>query len=243
MSSSRSENLSGYFAYSRSFLPASSDQFVVLTPSLAALQPQGFENLEVGVKYQITPRLLLTGALYELNRSNQPVTVNAFNAVAANTQTRGGEIGLVGYVTDQWQASLGYGLQSGRVLSANATPSADDPWLVYAGKVTPNVPRNTFSFWNKVDVSSFFDAGPGVLGVGAGVVYNAKFYPAIDNAVIVPGYARVDGAAYLKLTEKINAQLNIENLLGARYYAAATNNNNIMPGAPRSAYVTISAKF
>ena len=201
------EDLSFYGAYSRSFLPASSDQFVVLTPSLAALSPQGFQNFEVGMKYQITPRLLLTSALYLLNRSNQPVTVNAFNAVAANTRTRGGEIGLVGYVTDQWQVSLGYGHQAGRVLSANAFPDPADPFLIYPGKVTPNVPRDTFSFWNKYDVSSLFDARPGVLGLGAGVIYNVKFYPAIDNAVVVPGYARVDAAAFWKITDTISARL------------------------------------
>jgi catecholate siderophore receptor len=82
-----------------------------------------------------------------------------------------------------------------------------------------------------------------VLGLGGGVIYNAKFYPAIDNAVVVPGYARVDAAAYVKLSDRVNAQLNIENLLGARYYVAATNNNNIMPGAPRSAFVALNAKF
>jgi catecholate siderophore receptor len=237
------DQLSFYGAYSRSFLPMSSDQFVVITPSLAALSPQGFENFEVGMKYQITPRLLLTGALYELNRSNQPITVNAFNAVAANTQTKGGELGLVGYVTDQWQMSLGYGHQAGRVVSANSAPNPADPFLIYAGKVTPNVPRDNFSFWNKYDVSSFVDARPGALGLGAGVIYNAKFYPAIDNAVVVPGYARVDAAAFWKINETFSARLNVENLLGARYFAAATNNNNIMPGAPRSAYVTLNAKF
>ncbi|MGJ0393841.1 MAG: TonB-dependent receptor domain-containing protein [Methylocystis sp.] len=89
----------------------------------------------------------------------------------------------------------------------------------------------------------FLCAGPGVFGVGAGVIYNAKFYPAIDNAVVVPGYARVDAAAYWKITETVSARLNVENLLGARYVVAATNNNNIMPGAPRSAYVTLNAKF
>lgn len=237
------ENLSFYGAYSRSFLPMSSDQFVVITPSLAALSPQGFQNYEVGVKYQITPSLLFTAALYQLNRSNQPVTVSAFNAVSANTRTRGGEISLVGNVTDQWQVSLGYGLQSARVLSANNYPDPSDPFLVYAGKVTPNVPRDTFSFWNKYDVSSYFGAPPGVFGLGAGVIYNAKFYPAIDNAVVVPGYARVDAAAYWRITDTISARLNVENLLGARYFAAATNNNNIMPGAPRSAYVTVNARF
>jgi len=237
------EDISFYGAYSRSFLPQSSDQFVVITPSLAALQPQGFENFEAGAKYQITPRLLLTSAIYQLNRSNQPLTVSAFNAVAADTRTRGGEISLVGYLTDEWQASLGYGHQSARVLSTSNYPSTTDPFLIYTGKVTPNVPRDTFSFWNKYDVSTILGERPGVVGLGAGVIYNAKFFAAVDNAVFVPGYARVDAAAYWKVTEKITAQLNVENLLGARYYAAATNNNNIMPGAPRSAYVTLNAKF
>lgn len=235
--------LSYYFAYSRSFLPPASDQFVVLTPSLAALQPQGFQNIEVGMKYQVLPNLLFTAALYQLNRSNQPITVTAFNAVSANTRTRGGELGLVGNVTEQWQMSLGYGLQSARILNASVDPNPIDPWLTYDGKVTPNVPRNTFSYWNKYDVSSFLGAGPGVVGLGAGVIYNAKFYAAADNAVIVPGYARVDAAAYFKITPTITAQVNVENLLGAHYYVAATNNNNIMPGAPQSAYLTINGKF
>ncbi|MCQ4191074.1 TonB-dependent receptor domain-containing protein [Methylocystis suflitae] len=227
------EDLSFYGAYSRSFLPASSDQFVVLTPSLAALAPQGFQNFEVGMKYQITPLLLLTTSLYQLNRTNQPITVHAFNDVAANTRTRGGEIGLVGYVTDQWQVTLGYGHQSGRVLSANAFPNPADPFLIYPGKVTPNVPRDTLSFWNKYDVSSLFDDRPGVFGLGAGVIYNAKFSPAIDNAVVAPGYARVDAAAFWKITNAISAQLNVENLFGRKSCAVATGRRQARPCRPR----------
>jgi catecholate siderophore receptor len=79
--------------------------------------------------------------------------------------------------------------------------------------------------------------------VGAGVVYNSKFYPAIDNFVVVPGYARVDGALFVRLSENVSGQLNVENLAGARYFVSAHNNNNIMPGAPRSAYVTLNARF
>ena len=92
-------------------------------------------------------------------------------------------------------------------------------------------------------MSSFVGGGPGVLGVGAGVIYASSFYPSLDNRVIVPGYARVDGAVFVKVTENISGQLNIENLTGAYYHASAHNNNNIMPGAPRSAYVTVNARF
>ena len=237
------DRVSFYSSYSRSFLPAAGDQFVLLTPNLSALAPQGAENYEIGFKAQVLPLLYFTGALYELNRSNQPAAISSFYAVNVNTQTRGGELGLVGQVNDKWQVSLGYSHQISLVTSANAPPDPTDPLATYVGKKAPNVPLDTFSFWNKYDASSFFDATPGVLGVGAGVVYNAKFYPELNNAVIVPGYARVDGAVFLNLSKNVSARLNVENLAGAHYYVAASANNNIMPGAPRSVYVTLSAKF
>ena len=236
--------LSFYGVYSRSFLPPSGDQFVLITPNLSALSPQGVENYEIGFKAEPRPNLFFTGALYLLNRSNQPVAVNSVNFVAVNTQTRGGEIGLVGQVNDRWRVSLGYGHQIGVITASDGgAPDPTNPLQTDVGHKTPNVPLDTFSFWNKYDVSSLFDAGPGVLGVGLGVIYNAKFYPEIDNAVIVPGYARVDGALYVKLSEKVSAQLNVENLAGAHYYVAASADNNIMPGSPRRAFITLRAKF
>jgi catecholate siderophore receptor len=41
-----------------------------------------------------------------------------------------------------------------------------------------------------------------VFGIGAGVIYNAKFYAALDNTVIVPGYTRDDGGLFFKVNEK-----------------------------------------
>ncbi len=235
--------LSFYGTYSRSFLPPSGDQFVLITPNLSALSPQGIENYEIGFKAEPRPNLFFTGALYLLNRSNQPAAVSSVNFVAVNTQTRGGEVGLVGQLNDKWRVSLGYGHQISLITASNGAPDPANPLQTDIGHKAPNVPLDTFSFWNKYDLSSLFEAGPGVLGVGLGVIYNAKFYPEIDNAVVVPGYARVDAALYVKLSEKVSAQLNVENLAGARYYAAASADNNIMPGAPRSAFITLRAKF
>lgn len=241
------EQLSLYGAYSRSFLPAAGDQFNTLTVSSATLQPQGFENAEAGFKAEITPTLLFTGAIYNLNRSNQPIAVNAFYNVLTNTRTVGGELGLVGYLTKEWEVSLGYGNQHAYVTSSDRNVAlagvGSGVYFTERGKVVPSVPQNTFSFWNKYDVSSFLGLAPGVLGLGSGVIYNSKFFAALDNAVVIPGYARWDGAVYVKITDNISGQVNVENILGAYYYASAHNNNNIMPGAPRTAYVTINAKF
>ncbi|WP_312030537.1 TonB-dependent siderophore receptor [Methylosinus sp. H3A] len=229
------EELSLYGSWSRSFLPSAGDQFNVLNVTTASLAPQRFENFEIGFKAQILPLLYFTGALYQLDRTNQQLTVGPIANIIGDTRTRGGEVGLVGKVTDEWQVSLGYAHQAAAIMSAENAGAV--------GRVVPSVPRDTFSFWNRYDITPMF-------GVGAGVVHNARFYAAIDNSVIVPGYTRVDGAVFFNpgkdffgLGEEMSAQVNIENILGATYYAAAHNNNNIMPGAPRSAYVTINAKF
>jgi catecholate siderophore receptor len=236
------EQLSLYGSWSRSYLPSAGDQFNTLTVTTATLAPQGFQNFEVGFKAQIMPNLYFTGALYQLDRTNQQVTVGPFANILSNTRTNGGEVALVGYATDEWQVSLGYGHQSAYITRADA-PGA-------IGKIVPSVPKDTFSFWNKYDVSSLLGLAPGVLGVGSGVVYNSKFFAAVDNAVIIPGYARVDGGVFLNLGknffnwgEELSAQINIENIFGAHYFAAAHNNNNIMPGAPRSVFLTINAKL
>ncbi len=57
------------------------------------------------------------------------------------------------------------------------------------------------------------------------------------------GYTRVDGALYYKLAPGIEAQLNVENLFDKDYFPTAHNDNNIAPGAPRTARLTLRADF
>lgn len=236
------DGLSFYGAYSRSFLPAAGDQFTNLDGELVrgevdpqTLAPQSFKNYEVGFKAELLPRLLLTGALYQLDRSNQVLEYREDFNLMTSTRTRGLELGLVGNPTDEWSVSLAYGHQHAVITAA------DESFAV--GKRTPSVPLNTFAFWNRYDLSSFFDAPPGTLGVGAGVIHNSSIFASPDNAVLIPGYTRIDGAVYVKLTDNISGQLNIENISGIRYYAFAHRNNLITPGGPRSALFTVSARF
>jgi len=54
-----------------------------------------------------------------------------------------------------------------------------------------------------------------------------------------PAYARVDAAAFTKLTGGIEAQVNVENVFGAAYFPTAHNDNNIAPGGPRTVKATL----
>ena len=95
--------MSIYTAYSISYLPASGDQFSSLNDGTLILQPQKFENTEVGMKWNINPKLLFSTAIYNLNRTNQPIADGnnpGFFFPSGSTLTRGFEASLVGYVTE-----------------------------------------------------------------------------------------------------------------------------------------------
>ena len=72
------------------------------------------------------------------------------------------------------------------------------------GREVPLVPRHSFSLWNRYDVTER-------VGVGLGVIARSKSYATISNAVMLPGYTRVDAALYYGCRGGIEAQLNAEN--------------------------------
>jgi catecholate siderophore receptor len=98
------------------------------------------------------------------------------------------------------------------------------------------VPRTQLSLWNRYDVSERF-------GIGLGLYHQSSQFATISNATRLPGYTRLDGALFYKISDGIEAQLNIENLTDRRYFPVAHNDNNISTGAPINARFTLSAKF
>ena len=68
-------------------------------------------------------------------------------------------------------------------------------------------------------------------------------FAAIDNTVTLPGYTRLDAAAFYDLGRALRVQANVENLLDRRYYMNADGNTNISPGRPRTVRVSLAAAF
>jgi catecholate siderophore receptor len=220
-----------YASYSVSHLPSSGDQFSSLTATTQTLEPEQFRNYEVGAKWDLHESLALTGALFQLDRSNStaPDPANPSRTVQTGAQrTTGYELGATGEVTPAWQLVAGYSSQIARIRSRTAAGAE--------GATVPLVPRSTLSLWNRVRLTSD-------LAIGAGAVHQARMYAAIDNAVTLPAFTRYDGALFVSLPFRTRAQLNVENLLDSRYYATSQGNNNIMPGASRTVRLSLSADF
>ena len=223
--------LSIYASYSRSYLPQSGDQFSSLTSVTEGLKPERFDNYEVGAKLQLPGGLLATAAIYQLDRANTRATdpLNSAHTVLTGKQrSRGVELGLERSVTSRWLVSGGYALQKAEITETTAAAPE--------GREVPLVPRHSFSLWNRYDFNNR-------IGAGLGVIARSKSFTTISNLVTLPGYARVDAALYYKLPDGVEAQVNVENLLGAHYFATANADNNIAPGAPRTLKASIGYRF
>jgi len=217
------DSLSIYTSYIRSYLPQSGDQFSGLDINTSSLKPERFDNYEIGAKWEPLDGLLATAAIYRLDRSNTRVSNpdgSGTFLLSGEQRSRGVELGLERSVSDRWQISAGYAWQKAEVTSATTACASGDCEV-------PNVPRHSFSLWNRYDVSNS-------LGLGLGLIARSKTFASISNAVTLPGYARVDAAAYYKVMRGVEAQINVENILGADYFPMTNGDNNIAPGAPRT---------
>lgn len=224
------ENASIYASYSRSYLPQSGDQFTSLDASVAALEPERFENYELGAKWDVTPTVNLTAAIYLLDRTNTraPGAVAGTTELTGAQRSKGLELAANGQITPDWQISAGFAWQDAEIrTTTTAAP---------AGRKVPLVPRTQASLWTRYDVSDR-------IGFGLGVVHQASSFTSISNAVVLPAYTRFDTAAFLRVTDDIDVQVNIENLFNTGYFPTAHNDNNITTGGPRAARFTVRTRF
>ena len=219
-----------YASWSKSFLPQSGDQFLSFDATNATLEPEAFDNYEVGAKWDIKPGLSLAAAVYRLDRTNTRATGPTPGSVVltGGQRTEGYEISLVGKITPQWQTAMSYAHT--KAVITDTTTAAP------AGRSVGQVPRDQLALWNRYDVTRR-------IGVGLGIYHQASQFAAISNVTRLPAYTRIDAALFVKVTDRINAQVNIENVGNVTYFPNAHNDNNISPGAPRNARLTITAKF
>lgn len=224
------DQVSIYASFSRSYLPQSGDQFNSLDVTGANLEPERFDNYESGAKWEPRNGLLLSAALYQLDRTNTraPGPNPGQVVVTGEQRSRGLELEISGQLRPNWQLSFGYALQDAEIRrTTSAAP---------AGREVPQVPRHQLGLWSRYDLSPRF-------GIGVGLHHQSRSFAAISNAVELPAYTRIDAAIFFRLAEGIEAQVNVQNLLDETYFPTAHNDNNISTGAPISARGTLRVRF
>ncbi len=220
------KNVSLYGSYARSYLPQSGDQFTSLDITTASLKPERFDSYELGAKWEPRPGLLIATDIYQLDRSNTraPGPVAGTTVLAGAQRSRGFEIEAQGAITANWQLSLAYALQDAKIVqTTTAAP---------AGRQVGLVPRHSFSAFTRYQLTPRF-------GLGAGVNHLSDRFASISNTVVLPAYTRVDASLYYKMSDAVEAQINVENLFDAGYFPTSNGDNNISTGAPINARATL----
>ena len=223
--------VSVYGSYSVSYLPGSGDQFSSLTVITQQLEPEKFDNYEVGAKWDALSALSVTGAVYRLDRTNTRSTDpnDPTRIVQTGSQrTNGFEFGLNGRVMPSWSVAGGYAYQDAFVTSVTVAARL--------GAEVGQVPHHTFSLWNNYEIARRF-------GAAVGLIHRSSMFAAIDNIVALPGYTRADLAAYLPFASNWRLQVNVENLFDSDYFVNADSNTNISPGSPRVVRFALKAMF
>lgn len=231
------DNLSLYASYSQSFVPRAGDQLTGLSLSTSNLSPEKFINHEVGAKFDVTPDLSLTAAIYKLQRENMAFTdPNVDRTIIFDGQeTKGLELGISGKLTNKWSVFGGYALQEAKITE----DYKDGSNKILSGTEAAQSPRQTFSLWNRYQINEIW-------GAALGVISRSEMYAAIPNetsSTILPGYTRLDAAIYGQFTKNLRLQINLENLTNKEYALSAHNNNNIVPGSPFAGRATIIYNF
>ncbi len=217
------ENISWYISYSESFLPRSGEQFKKLTADAARLDPDVFENTEVGVKWSLTDDLYFTAAYFD-SEQTQAVrdSVTGENSEIVGLQVDGFELEVNGNVNDKLSISVGLTSMDGE------TSSGGEP---------REIPDTQVSVWSNYEVNDRFGLGFGFTHQGESNISNNK------PGLILPDYTRIDFAAYYMISDEWTMQLNVENLTDELYFPHSHSTHQASVGEPLNTRISFRRNF
>ena len=217
------ENVSIYGSFSESFLPRSGEQFTDINGDDDQLDPNIFQNLEAGLKWDFSEGLSFTAAIFEIEQSSPQVADDDPDTLdVIDTTVSGFETQILGNITDDWFVSAGYSYLDGDQDDEDLRPR--------------ELPENTFNIWSRYQLTDQF-------GLGAGLTYQDESFADNGNNVTLPSFTRIDAAVYYDVNEDMSLQVNIENLFDTEYFPNSHTANNISVGAPLNAKFTVSGRF
>ena len=220
-----SKNNSLYASYSQLYRPQSA-----LGTDNKLLKARKGDQIEVGYKGSyLDDRLNTRVSLYRLQDKNAAATIvgdTAHYAALGKRVMQGVELEASGALTDRWHIHAGYSYLDSDIKTA-ATTRDDGIFLL--------MPRHNANLWTTYDITDQITLGGGV---------NTMSGIRSSQGIKGGGYATVDAMAAWRITPKLQAQLNVDNLFNRHYYTRVGSQNTFnIPGAERSVMATVRYDF
>jgi catecholate siderophore receptor len=250
-----------YFDWGTSFNPSA--ESLSLSVSSSLLPPEENETYEAGAKYSLLrDRLKVEGAWFQTVKDNARETdpTNSNNIVlAGNQQVRGVQASAVGRLAGGTDLVLGYAYLSSQVLYSKLFPTsigfplANVPKQTFNAFLTHNLPlRLNVGFGGNYVASRTASStvpyvptsyGPATPFVSAALSPCGAItcYQVLSTAMKqVPGYWVFNAMVRRPVTDKLELQANVYNLLN-RFYIDQPHPSHLIPGEGLNA--VIGAKF
>ena len=217
------ENISLYGSYSQSFIPQSGEQFAEISSTEAAVTPDIFKNMEIGVKWDFADSLSLTAAVFQIEATDGVDDGTTNNQIVEVQNTiEGVEAQIIGDVTDKLFVSAGLSFLSGDRDGSDLDPR--------------ELPDTTFNVWGNYRLTE-------QLGFGLGVTHQSDSLADNNNTTTLPSYTRFDAAAFYDVNDDLRLQVNVENLTDTDYFPNAHTDDQISVGAPLNAKLSVRGRF
>ena len=196
------ENTSIYLSYSESFLPRSGEQFANINGDKNQLDPDTFENLELGIKWNVNEALSLSASLFEIDKKSPQVADSDPSTLdVIESSIEGFEVQIQGQLNAKWSINASYGYLDGEQVNRSGS----------TGLRPRELPENTISLWTSYQLTPKF-----ALGLGAS--YQDESFINNSNSATLPSYTRIDAAAYYEVSEDLLLQLHVENVSDRVYF-------------------------
>jgi catecholate siderophore receptor len=223
-----------YVSYGTSFDPSA--EALTLTTKTANLGPVKAKSYETGAKESLLDGgLLVSAAVFHTEvdnaQTNDPdnPTLTILNG---DQRVEGVELQATGHLTRNWELFAGYSLLDGTTLSSGTA--------AYVGKDIANVAHNAVNLWTEYYLPFGIEVGGGGNWLGAR-------YADSGETARVPGYVVWNAMVSYKVAQNVTLQLNGLNLFNRYYYTApyytSVSENHVIPGAGRSATLSINVNL
>ena len=224
------EEISLYASYTRSL-----NQSIGESADGGVFDPQRGTQYELGVKGDISDRLSVTLALYDLTRTNvltdDPDNPNPqFEIQTGEQNSQGIELSVAGEIIPGWNITAGYAYTDATITEDNTFEE---------GNRLDNAPENAVSLWTTYEIQQGSLRG---LGFGAGLFFVGERQGDLANSFQLPGYTRTDAAIFYE-RGGFRTALNFRNLFDIEYFEAADNDLEVFPGEPFLVFGSLSYEF
>ncbi|WP_433967003.1 TonB-dependent siderophore receptor [Tunturiibacter gelidiferens] len=251
-----------YFDYGTSFNPAAESLSLSIGLANSSAAPEENQTYEVGAKWSfLNERLLAEASWFRTEKDNARETdpTNSNNIVAAGNQlVKGVQFSLVGRLPEGLDIVAGYAYLDSDVIFSKFFPTS-------VGYPLANVPKQTFNLFVTHRLPLRLNVGLGGNYVASRTASSTVPYvptaysrpisyltatgaPAVHYQVLatemkqVPGYWIFNAMVRRPLTDRLELQANVNNLLN-RYYIDLPHPSHLVPGAGANAQIGINFKF